>query len=95
VKLLFCALLIVGALTTQALALSCNRSIPRAEPSKHCTASDIDHRRRGCSAADCDYGSNGCDVDWAPLCSGLELQLHKVFGWPRNTEPHGGDYVAE
>jgi len=93
-KLFWALILLSYAAATPALAMSCSRSIP-APTALDCSAEDIKYGANGCSVADCSIESNGWEVDWPPLCSGIELMLHKVFGWPRNTEPRPGDYVAE
>ena len=78
-----------------AWSMQCNRSIPRGpDQSKLCTDSDIDTGRKGCSPTNCGYGPNDCDIDYSPLCSGLDLRLHQIFGWPANTKPRPGDLVA-
>ena len=66
-------LALVVLLASPVSAMSCIRSIPQGDPSKRCTDADIDHGRRGCTAADCGFGPNDCNVDWAPICSGVEL----------------------
>lgn len=86
--------LMASFLASPTLAMECSRSIPAPKPWK-CSAEDIETGTKGCSIADCSIELNGCEVDWPPLCSGIELILHKIFGWPRNTDPQPGDITAE